>query len=62
MKKDNGRMGFKQSQDFNLVMLGKQGWKLSTNQDTIVYKVLKVKYFPSVDLLDAKQGHNPSFV
>lgn len=33
-----------------------------TNQDIIVAKVFKVKYFPTVDFLEAQLGHNPSFI
>jgi len=47
---------------FNLAMLGKQGWRLMTNQDTMIAKVFKAKYFPSVDFLEAQLRHNPSFI
>ncbi|KAK2444397.1 hypothetical protein QL285_015425 [Trifolium repens] len=42
-------------------MLGKQGWKLITNHDTILYKVFKAKYYPREGFLEAKLGHNPSY-
>lgn len=45
MKKEFGGMGFKHLHAFNLSMLGKKGWRLVTNQDTMVSKVLKAKYF-----------------
>lgn len=40
-------MGFKHFHGFNLVMLGKQVWKFSTQEDDIVTKKLKAKYFPN---------------
>lgn len=43
-------------------MLEKQGCKFISFQDAIVSKVFKAKYFLNVDFLDAKLGHNPSFV
>jgi len=39
MKKEYSGMGFHHLYCFNLTMIGKQGWRLSTNQDTIVIRV-----------------------
>jgi len=44
-------MGFRHLFGFNLAMLGKQGWKLLTNQDTIVTRIYKARYFPKTDFL-----------
>lgn len=55
-------MGFRHLFGFNLVMLGKQGWKLLTEQDTIVTRIYKARYFPRTDFLGARLGHNPSFI
>ncbi|MCI11808.1 RNA-directed DNA polymerase (Reverse transcriptase), partial [Trifolium medium] len=62
MRKEHGGMGFRHMYDFNLAMLGKQGWKLLTNHDTILSQVFKAKYYPQQEFLDAKLGHNPSYV
>jgi len=35
MRKEHGGMGFRHLYGFNLAMLGKQGWKLATDHDTI---------------------------
>nr|KYP34809.1 Transposon TX1 uncharacterized [Cajanus cajan] len=61
MRKEHGGMGFRNLYGFNLAMLGKQGWKFLTNQDAIVTRVFKAKYFPRGDFLGANLGHNPSF-
>jgi hypothetical protein len=61
MRKEHGGLGFRHMYGFNLAMLGKQGWKLIANNDTIVYKVFKAKYFPREGFLEAKLGHNPSY-
>ncbi|GAU48919.1 hypothetical protein TSUD_301740 [Trifolium subterraneum] len=62
MRKEHGGMGFRHLYGFNLAMLGKQGWHLVTNQDTILAKVFKAKYYPNEGFLNAKLGHNPSYV
>ncbi|KAK2445802.1 putative mitochondrial protein [Trifolium repens] len=41
---------------------GKQDWQLLTNQDTILSRVLKAKYYPKTGFLEANLGHNPSYV
>lgn len=30
-------------------------------QNSLVYRVLKAKYFPKIDFLNASLGNNPSF-
>jgi hypothetical protein len=41
MHKSHGGMGFKDLTAFNLAMLGKQGWKLQTDTDSLVLRLLK---------------------
>ncbi|XP_060963958.1 uncharacterized protein LOC115723947 [Cannabis sativa] len=57
-----GGMGFRCLRDFNLAMLGKQGWRLLFRHDSIVGKVFKARYYPQGDFLSAELGSNPSFV
>ena len=59
--KERGGMGFKRLQQFNLALLAKQGWRLQTCQNSLLYRVLKAKYFPSCDFLHATIGNNPSY-
>lgn len=59
--KAEGGMGFRRLHAFNLAMLGKQAWKLVTQPDSLVAKVLKARYFPTGSFLNAKLGHNPSY-
>ena len=59
--KHNGGMGFKKLQQFNLALLAKQGWRLQTNHDSLVYWVLKAKHFPRCDFVEASLENNPSF-
>ena len=60
--KNHGGMGFKDLTAFNLAMLGKQGWKFQFQKECLVSKLFKARYFPRSDYLEAKLGHNPSFV
>lgn len=55
-------MGFKNIRDFNLAMLGRQGWRLLNFENSLVEQVFKAKYYPGSNFLDAKLGRNPSYV
>ncbi|CAN1273582.1 Putative ribonuclease H protein At1g65750 [Linum perenne] len=43
-------------------MLGKQGWKFTSDSNALVTKVFKAKYFPRRNFLSAKEGSCPSLV
>ena len=60
--KSAGGLGFRDFRDFNLAMLGKQGWRFLTNPDSLVSKVYKARYFPGGNFLDAILGNNPIFI
>ena len=62
MAKKDGGMGFRNLHVFNVPLLGKQGWGLMTQSDTLVAKLFKAKYFPKCNFLEAKHGSNSSFV
>ncbi|XP_060961018.1 uncharacterized protein LOC133031516 [Cannabis sativa] len=42
--KNDGGMGFRDLQDYNLAFLGKQGWRLLTNEDSLVSKIYKARF------------------
>ncbi|GKV48920.1 hypothetical protein SLEP1_g55702 [Rubroshorea leprosula] len=44
-KKARG-LGFRAMREFNLSMLGKQGWRLLTCPDSLATRLMKAKYFP----------------
>ena len=60
--KNRGGMGFRDIHAFNLAMLAKQAWHLVTGSHSLFYRVYKARYFPRCSFMDAKLGHNPSFV
>ena len=59
--KECGGMGFKELKYFNLALLAKQGWWLQNGHNSLLYRVLKAKYFPNGDFLNAALGSNPSY-
>jgi hypothetical protein len=56
----HGGMGFRDIKNFNLSMLGKQGWRLMMNPDSLCARVLKGKYYPQGDFLTAGKKNNSS--
>jgi hypothetical protein len=45
---------------FNLVMLGKQGWRLINNPDSLYARVLKGRYYRDSDFLAATRRKHAS--
>jgi len=60
--KIDGGMSFKSLPVFNLAMLGKQGWRIVTNPNTLIARIYKARYFPRCDFLRSTLGHKPSYV
>ena len=60
--KCDGGMGFKNLKLFNKALLAKQGWHLQMGGNSLLYRVLKAKYFPTSDFVHALIGHNPSYI
>jgi hypothetical protein len=61
LHKSLGGLDFRNMEAFNLSMLGKQSWKLLSDSSSLLTRILKAKYFPRRDFLDAPLGHNPSY-
>ncbi|KAM6541541.1 hypothetical protein CsatB_005988 [Cannabis sativa] len=43
-------------------VLGKQAWRLLTNENSLVGRIFKAKYYPNGSYVTASLGQNPSFV
>lgn len=61
-RKSLGGMGFRSLRDFNVALLGNQGWRLLKYPDKLVSRVYKARYYPNGTYLNAKIGSNPSFM
>ncbi|GAA0161736.1 hypothetical protein LIER_17983 [Lithospermum erythrorhizon] len=59
--KNEGGLGFKDLQYMNLTLLTKQGWRIANGEVSLLYKVLKGRYFKMTPFLRAKLRSNPSF-
>ena len=57
-----GGMGFRNLKMFNQAMLAKVGWRIIDNPGSLLSRVLKGKYFPNCDFLDAGVKRSGSFV
>ncbi|KAH9704682.1 reverse transcriptase domain-containing protein [Citrus sinensis] len=60
--KTHGGLGFKKLHQFDISMLGKQGWRFLTNPNSLVARLFKARYFPNTSFLEASLGSNPSYV
>jgi len=53
--KSFGGMGFRDLHLFNKAMLGKQGWRLITRQDSICARILKRRYYHDGEFMDSSR-------
>ncbi|XP_021717030.1 uncharacterized protein LOC110684899 [Chenopodium quinoa] len=59
--KNEGGLGVRDFQAFNKALLAKQAWRVFTNAQFLMSKVLEGKYFPSINFLEARLNYNASF-
>jgi hypothetical protein len=56
-----GGLGFRDMALFNQAMLGRQCWRLITEPNSLCARVLKARYFPNCDVMDAPQPRSSSY-
>ncbi|KAA3481168.1 reverse transcriptase [Gossypium australe] len=61
LPKSASGMGFKNLFLFNKALLAKQVWRIITHPHCLLARVLKARYFPFIDVLNANVGSYPSF-
>lgn len=55
-------MGFRDFISFNQALVAKQGWRLLQFPNSLVSKVLQVRYYKNSNFLAANACFNPSFI
>jgi hypothetical protein len=60
-RKDKGGLGFRDLHLFNIAMLARQGWRLLMNPESLCAQVLRAKYFPDGELVNATEKPGISY-
>ncbi|KAK9689070.1 hypothetical protein RND81_09G033300 [Saponaria officinalis] len=58
--KCRGGLGFRDFNKFNMALLGKQAWRLVTENEGLMSRIMKSRYFPDSSFMEAGLGSNPS--
>ncbi|KAJ0075170.1 hypothetical protein Patl1_34400 [Pistacia atlantica] len=62
LSKNDGGLGFKDFELFNLAMLAKQGWRLLHYPNSLAARVLSAKYYPDGNFLEANVKRSSCFI
>lgn len=62
LPKGLGGIGFRDLTLFNKTLLAKQVWRMFVNQDLLLTKVFKARYFKLTDIINAGIDSNPSYI
>lgn len=57
-----GGMGFWRIREFNIAMLGKQAWRLLTEPQSFIAKLMQARYYPSRSFKKTRLRENLSYV
>ena len=59
--KSEGGLGFRDLQDFNMALLGKQLWRIQTRPDLLMSRIMKARYFLGKSIWEAQQRGKDSW-
>ncbi|GMI80299.1 hypothetical protein like AT4G29090 [Hibiscus trionum] len=62
LPKSNGGLKFRDLFKFNIALLAKQGWRILSNPNCLLARVMKARYFPTSDFMNAGLGSCPSYI
>ncbi|KAH1129248.1 hypothetical protein J1N35_000626 [Gossypium stocksii] len=62
ISKNEGGMGFRDLAKFNIDLLEKQGWRLIETPDSLIARLIRVKYYHGSNFMEAPLGLNPSLI
>ncbi|XP_016647055.1 PREDICTED: uncharacterized protein LOC107880293 [Prunus mume] len=60
--KREGGMGFRNLYAFNMALLAKQDWRIYHQPHSLLARVLKARYHKDYSILEASEGHAPSYI
>lgn len=59
--KSHGGLGFRDIHNFNIAMLSRQVWRSTQRPDSLCSRVLRAKYFPEGNIMEAQAADGISY-
>lgn len=59
--KSHGGLSIKKLNTFNMALLAKQDWRIQQQEQSLLHRLYKARYFPNKSFFESHLGPNPSF-